>query len=75
MTALLKEVVPERIRVMLADDSAVVRGMLTRMLEADPEIVVVASVGDGQMAVRSVERLGTVEVVRSEEHTSELQSH
>ena len=63
MTALLKEVVPERIRVMLADDSAVVRGMLTRMLEADPEIVVVASVGDGQMAVRSVERLGTVEVV------------
>lgn len=63
MTALLKEVVAEPIRVMLADDSAVVRGMLTRMLEADPEIVVVASVGDGQMAVRSVERLGTVEVV------------
>jgi len=63
MTALLKEAVAEPIRVLLADDSAVVRGMLTRMLEADPEIVVVASVGDGQMAVRSVERLGNVEVV------------
>ena len=63
MTALMKEAMAEPVRVMLADDSAVVRGLLTRMLEADPEIVVVASVGDGQMAVRSVERLGNVEVV------------
>ncbi len=63
MTALLKEASAEPIRVMLADDSAVVRGMLTRMLESDPDIAVVASVGDGQMAVRSVERLGNVEVL------------
>ena len=53
----------EPFRVMLADDSAVVRGLLTRMLEADPEIVVVASVGDGQMAIRTVERMGSIEVV------------
>ena len=63
MTALLKEPAAEPIRVMLADDSAVVRGLLTRMLESDPDIAVVASVGDGQMAVRSVERLGNVEVL------------
>ena len=54
----------EPFRVMLADDSAVVRGLLTRMLESDPEIVIIASVGDGQMAVRTVERLdNAVEVV------------
>ena len=63
MTALLKVAAADPIRVMLADDSAVVRGLLTRMLESDPDIAVVASAGDGQMAVRSVERLGNVEVL------------
>jgi len=45
-----------RYRVMVVDDSAVIRGLLTRMLEADPDIRVVASVGDGQMAVNAVRR-------------------
>jgi two-component system, chemotaxis family, protein-glutamate methylesterase/glutaminase len=41
---------------MLVDDSAVIRGLFTRALEADPEIQVIASVGDGQMAVNALKR-------------------
>ena len=41
---------------MVVDDSAVIRGLITRMLEGDPEISVVASVGNGQLAVNSLER-------------------
>jgi two-component system chemotaxis response regulator CheB len=44
------------IRVMVVDDSAVIRGLFARALEQDPEIKVVASVGDGRMAVDSVKR-------------------
>lgn len=38
-------------RVMLVDDSAVIRGLFTRFLEADPDVKIVASVGDGQRAI------------------------
>ncbi|MFL7902440.1 protein-glutamate methylesterase/protein-glutamine glutaminase [Azospirillum argentinense] len=41
---------------MVVDDSAVIRGLLTRALEGDTEIRVVASVGDGQMAVNALQR-------------------
>lgn len=41
---------------MVVDDSAVVRGLVTRMLEGDPAIAVVASVGNGQAALQSLER-------------------
>lgn len=44
------------IRVMVVDDSAVIRGLLTRALESDPEIAVVASVGNGQMAISALGR-------------------
>ena len=44
------------IRVMVVDDSAVVRGLITRMLEEDPAITVTASVGNGQMAISALER-------------------
>ncbi len=44
------------VRVMVVDDSAVIRGLLTRALEGDPDIRVVASVGDGQMAINSLQR-------------------
>ncbi|HYH21762.1 MAG TPA: chemotaxis response regulator protein-glutamate methylesterase [Azospirillum sp.] len=47
---------PDPFRVMVVDDSAVIRGLLTRALEGDPEIRVVASVGDGQMAINSLQR-------------------
>ncbi|MBF0307110.1 MAG: response regulator, partial [Alphaproteobacteria bacterium] len=50
------------VRVMVVDDSAVVRGLITRMLEEDPSISVVASVGNGQMALNALER-HDVEVV------------
>ena len=44
------------IRVMVVDDSAVVRGLITRVLEADSEIEVVASVNNGEIAVKTLSR-------------------
>jgi two-component system chemotaxis response regulator CheB len=41
---------------MVVDDSAVVRGLITRMLEEDSGFSVVASVGNGQMALSALER-------------------
>ena len=49
-------------RVMVVDDSAVIRGLLTRALEGDPELRVVSSVGDGQMAVNALRR-ASVDVI------------
>ena len=43
-------------RIMVVDDSAVIRGLLTRALESDPDIAVIASVGDGQMAINAIQR-------------------
>lgn len=45
-----------KIRVMLVDDSAVIRGFITKILESDPEIEVVASCQNGQAAVSAVAR-------------------
>lgn len=47
---------PDAIRVMLVDDSAVVRGLVARLLADDPDVVVAASVGNGQMALSTLER-------------------
>ena len=49
-------------RVMVVDDSAVIRGLITRALEADHSIKVVASVGNGDIAIKSLDRYD-VEVV------------
>jgi len=46
----------ERIRVMIVDDSAVVRQTLKDLLESDPEIEVVATAGDGYQAIELTER-------------------
>lgn len=43
-----------KIHVMIVDDSAVVRGLTKRLLESDSEITVVASVANGEHAVRTV---------------------
>ncbi len=51
------------IRVMMVDDSAVIRGLVTRILEAETDILVVASVGDGSRALKSLENDPTIEVV------------
>jgi two-component system chemotaxis response regulator CheB len=45
------EPAPTRIRVMLVDDAVVVRGMLRRILEQQPDFEIVASCGDGQAAL------------------------
>lgn len=44
------------INVMLVDDSAVVRGFIGRVLEADPGIKIVASVANGEQGVTSAAR-------------------
>lgn len=41
-------------RVMVVDDSAVIRGFITRFLEEDRAIKVIASAANGQMAVRNI---------------------
>ena len=43
------------VRVLLADDNARFRGVLRRLLERDPEIVVVAEAGDGVEALELAE--------------------
>lgn len=43
-------------QVMVVDDSAVIRGFLTRWLEEDPEIKVVASANNGIIALRELTR-------------------
>lgn len=45
-----------KIRVMLVDDSAVVRGMIQKALQAEPSIAVVATAIDGQMAIDMLKR-------------------
>ena len=44
------------IRVMIVDDSAVIRGLTTRILNEDDEVEVVASVGNGKLAVSNLAR-------------------
>ncbi|MDX1489194.1 MAG: chemotaxis-specific protein-glutamate methyltransferase CheB, partial [Acidiferrobacterales bacterium] len=51
------------IRVMLVDDSAVIRGLIARILEADPEIVIAATAANGAQAVKGLERSGAEVVV------------
>ena len=43
-------------RVMVCDDSAAIRGAITRMLESDPDVRVVAKVANGQLAVEELRR-------------------
>lgn len=49
-------VIDAPLRVMVVDDSSVVRGLLTRILEQQPDVKVVSSVSDGQMAVNALRR-------------------
>lgn len=54
--------VAEAIDVMIVDDSAVIRGLIARILESEPAIRVVASVANGQFAVDRV-RQTAIDVV------------
>lgn len=42
-----------RVRVLVCDDSAVIRGLITRMLESDPGITVVARASNGRDAIEA----------------------
>lgn len=44
-----------KIRVMLVDDSVVIRGFISRMLETQDNIDVVSSVQNGQLAIQAIE--------------------
>ena len=44
------------VRVMVCDDSAVIRGAVARMLDADPAVQVVARVANGQLALDELKR-------------------
>ena len=48
----------EPIRVMVVDDSVIIRGLLTRILETESDISVVASVGNGKLALRNLNGSG-----------------
>ena len=50
------------IRVMIVDDSLVIRGLIKRMLETESDIDVVASVGNGQLAVDRM-KAGGIDVI------------
>jgi len=52
-----------RCRVMVVDDSSVVRGFIVRMLEWDPGIVVVASAANGRIAVDRLRRRRDIDVI------------
>ena len=43
-------------RIMVVDDSAVIRGLISRIVESDPDLAVVSSVGNGEMALTSLRR-------------------
>ncbi len=50
-------------QVMVVEDATVIRAMISRFLEEDPEIEVAASVGHGEMALTSLRRNPDIEVV------------
>src|SRR4051794_39372127 len=47
----------EPLRVMVVDDSVVIRGLISRWIEADPDMVVAASLRTGLDAVNQPERV------------------
>ena len=54
---------PPVARVLICDDSAVIRAAIARALEADPTIAVVARAADGRQAVEALRRTGADVVV------------
>ncbi len=46
----------DAIRVMVVDDALVIRGMLSRIIEEEAGLSVIASVGDGERALQSLQR-------------------
>lgn len=53
----------ERIRIMVVDDSAIIRGIITRWIEAETDMVVAASCRTGLDAVNQIERINPDAVI------------
>jgi two-component system, chemotaxis family, protein-glutamate methylesterase/glutaminase len=51
------------IKIMLVDDSAVIRGLINRMITPESDMEVVASVQDGQRAVETLTRNPSIDVI------------
>ena len=62
MTALSSNPSSEQLRIMIVDDSAVVRGMLTKRLAEEPDFMIASSAIDGVMALAELKKV-TVDVV------------
>lgn len=45
-----------KIRIMLVDDSSVIRGALTHLLEEDPAMEIIASIANGEIAINAAAR-------------------
>lgn len=58
---------PKKIRVLVVEDSPVVRMLLTHLLKADPALEVLAAVNDGMAALQFIER-HTLDVVLMDIH-------
>ena len=56
LSATISAAAGQRVRVMIVDDAVVVRGLLTRWIEAESDLEVVASLRTGREAVNQVER-------------------
>ena len=54
---------PHPVRVLIVDDSATIRGFIARTLRTDPEILVVASAADGQMAIDVLRKHPDIEII------------
>ena len=51
-----------KIRVMLVDDSPIIRGMNARILDKAPRVEIVASVSNGELAVKRMEQGGVDDI-------------
>lgn len=56
VAAVAREPSTDPIRVLVVDDSAVVRGLIARLLDAEPDISVSATAADGSLALRELDR-------------------
>ena len=54
VTEAAQSTVADPIRVMVVDDSAIIRTLITRILEADSEVRVVVAAGKGRIALDSL---------------------
>jgi two-component system, chemotaxis family, protein-glutamate methylesterase/glutaminase len=57
VTILAQPVAPQRIRVLVVDDSALQRGLLVALLKTDPELEVVGTADSGTRAIEQARRL------------------